>query len=801
MLMTQAILYNIIPSGPAASWGYAPDRLFFQRKALSSQDMPQATYISVILPLRLEWEPCYSCAFDVAPGDRVRVAFAGKEYVGAVDMIGIEPEAGLVSRGRIKPVIKVEDSLSPVFQEEIALWKAVAEYYMCTVGEVYKAAYPAVKIQSEETQARMDAQAKEKEEARLKDREEKARAKVFRLEERLSRKQEALGKARKDSAKERLEAEAAAISAELDRCRAEIDAAIQSIGRCQEKAEEAPESAIRSKDGAGTGQMEDRTINDGIVLSEAQGRAAGQIREGFREGKPVLLKGVTGSGKTEIYIRLATEALNSGKNVLYLVPEISLSRQLEYRIRKIFGDSLMVFHSGESTAKRRFTAYKVRFGNGWIVLGTRSALFLPLHDLGLVIVDEEHDPSYKQDSPAPRYNGRDTAIMLAGIHRCSILLGSATPSLESEHNCRTGKFALATLEARYHDGEDADIEIIDTIAERKKHGMRGSFSIKLIEHMQETLAAGGQVMLFRSRRSFSPAVQCTECGAIPRCPHCNVSLSLHKGAGNGRLVCHYCGYSTPYTGTCPQCGGEMRGLGAGTQKIEEEAAALFPQARIARLDSDTAQSAVYSKDTIRRFSRGEIDILVGTQMVTKGFDFPDLRLVAVMQADTLLSLQDFRADEKAAQLLEQFRGRCGRRGEKGLFVIQTSVPDHPVYRLLAEGKEQEGDSLLSERKLFGYPPYTRIINIIIKDTVEQRAERMGTKLAGLLESGCPPYMLSGPYSPAVDKVADSFIRIIRLNLRKDRMLAQTKRKIWSAVTAFEENEKYQNHLAIDVDPS
>lgn len=766
--------------------------------------MPQTTYISVILPLRLEWEPCYSCAFDVASGDRVRVDFAGKEYVGAVDRTGIEPEAGLVSQGKIKPVKKVEDSLSPVFPEEIALWKAVAEYYMCTIGEVYKAAYPAVKIQNEETQARMDAQAKEKEASRLKAKAGKVQARISRLEERLSRKQEALGNARKDAVKERLGAEAEAISAELERCRTEmkkcrteLEAAMRAAGlnTGHETGEE--ETAIQPPDRIGKA-----LIDDGIVLSEAQEQAARQTREGFRQGKPVLLKGVTGSGKTEIYIRLAAEALNSGKNVLYLVPEISLSRQLEYRIRKIFGDSLMVFHSGESVAKRRSTAYKVRFGNGWIVLGTRSALFLPLHDLGLVIVDEEHDPSNKQDSPAPRYNGRDTAIMLAGIHRCSILLGSATPSLESEHNCRMGKFALVTLGTRYHEGEDADIEIIDTIAERKKHGMRGSFSIKLIEHIQETLQGGGQVMLFRSRRSFSPAVQCTECGSIPKCPHCNVSLSLHKGgSGNGRLVCHYCGYSMPYTGICQQCGGEMRGLGAGTQKIEEEAAALFPQARIARLDSDTAQSAVYSKDTIRKFSRGEIDILVGTQMVTKGFDFPDLRLVAVMQADTLLSLQDFRADEKAAQLLEQFRGRCGRRGEKGLFVIQTSVPDHPVYRLLSEGNGQEDDELLSERKLFGYPPYTRIINIIIKDTVEQRAERMGTKLAGLLESGRPPYDLSGPYSPAVDKVADNFIRIIRLNLRKNRMLAQTKHQIYSTVTAFEENEKYQNHLAIDVDPS
>ena len=684
--------------------------------------MHEPVYISVILPLRLGWEPfyCYrpgSEGFEtgLVPGDRIRVRFAGKEYIGTVYRTDAVPT---VPAEKILEVISVEKSLCPATAEEIALWESVAEYYMCTIGEVYKTAYPALRKDGEE--------------------------------------------------------------------------------QVQESHEDIAEK-----------------IKGQVILSGHQEKAYGRIRESFAAGKPVLLQGVTGSGKTEIYIRLAAEVLGTGRNILYLVPEIALGRQLEDRLRKVFGDRLMVFHSGETPARRRKTAAKVRYGEGYVVLGTRSSLFLPHHGLGLVIVDEEHDSSYKQDSPAPRYNGRDTAIMLAGIHKCDIILGSATPSLESLHNCETGKFTPVILDVRYHESDDADIEIIDTIAERKKNGMKGSFSLKLISRIRDVLSGGGQVMLFRSRRSYSPAVQCAECGCIPKCPHCNVSLSYHKKNSlqatqehlpdtpeteGGRLVCHYCGFSMPYRGECPECGGKMRWLGAGTQRIEEEAAALFPGARTARLDSDTAQSAVYGKDTIRKFSRGEIDILIGTQMVTKGFDFPNLRLVAVLQADTLLSVQDFRADEKAAQLLEQFRGRCGRRGDKGLFVIQTSTPEHPVYRIIAGDSRMSGLSLLKERKEFGYPPYTRVINICLKDTNELREERLGTKLAGLLESGNPPYMLTGPYSPAIDKVADNHIRIIRLNLRKDRFLTSVKRQLMQRITEFERDEKYDGHIIIDVDP-
>lgn len=802
-------------------------------------------------------------------GDRVRVAFAGngkgREYIGIVSGTDIEPE---IAEDRIKDIVGIEQGLVRISEQEIALWRTVADYYMCSIGEVYKAAYPAQKIQGEEVQARMEARAqkkteqeeakrkreeekREREKAREEEKIQKKRERLEKTEERLSKTKEKLSKAQKDSVRDRLTAEIH----ELEKAAAEIAESLKmltgnaSAGNTEAENTEATAGSIpvgtsypdiqvmtgRKSTDNGIEPMADDIqmtsavgvdykglISDGIVLSDAQNAAYISIKEAFRKRQPVLLKGVTGAGKTEIYIKLATDCLNAGKNVLYLVPEIALSRQLEYRLEKIFRTRLMTFHSGESIAQRRETASAVRQGQGTVLLGTRSALFLPHHDLGLIIVDEEHDSSYKQDSPAPRYNGRDTAVMLAGIHGCSILLGSATPSLESMHNCDTGKYALVTLDVRYHASEDADIEIIDTIAERKKRGMKGSFSIKLIEHINETLSKGGQVMLFRARRSFSPAMQCTSCGHIPKCPHCNASLSWHKSrrsgqeasgtaenadmmpdgaTAGGRLVCHLCGYSRPFSEKCPECGGELRGLGAGTQKVEEEAAALFPGARIARLDSDTARSASYGKETIRAFGRGEIDILIGTQMVTKGFDFPNLSLVAVLQADTLMSVQDFRADEKAAQLLEQFMGRCGRRGAKGLFVVQTSMPDHPVYSIIRGRMTGSEGSLLNERKEFGFPPYTRLINIVIRDTDEMRAARMGTKLAGLLESGTPPYTVTGPYIPAVDKVADNHIRIIRLGLRKDRQLAAVKRQLMKMLSEFMQKEKYEAHIVIDVDPS
>ena len=682
--------------------------------------MADSTYIQVILPLRLEWEPCYRVpeGTTVRIGDRVRVLFARKEYV-------------------ILPILAAEEGLPKVLPDEIKFWRAVSDYYLCSIGEVYKAAYPALKIDQEEVEARV----KERLEARL---------------ERLKGKAD---KARRDDTRERYKAEIEAVEALL---RGEKPAAVPTP----------------------------------VTLSPAQETAAASARKAFEDGKTVLLHGVTGSGKTEIYLKLTQEALEKGRNVLFLVPEIALSRQLEDRIAAVFPD-VQVFHSGVSAARRAQVASRIRKSGPYLVLGTRSALFLPHHNLGLIIVDEEHDTSYKQDAPAPRYNARESAIMLGVIQKANVVLGSATPSLESLYNAETGRFVKVDLKERFHAGEDAEIRLIDTVAERRKRGMTGSFSRKLIHEINDALADGGQVLVLRARRSYAPSVQCTECGKIPKCPHCHVPMSLHRGPD--RLVCHYCGHTEPYTGICPSCQGELQPLGAGTQKVEEELRALYPERRIARLDGDTPDTEEAA--IIRGFADGDIDILVGTQIITKGFDFDGLSLVAVLQADSLVGQQDFRADERAFQLLEQFRGRSGRRGKPGRIVIQTREPEHPVYTRLQGSDDAD---LLAERRLFGYPPYTRLVHVTLRDGNEKRLEFLSKELRNALlaafsEADTPPAVI-GPYAPAVDRIAGESIRQIRVTLARNKALTSLKKTLEKTLLSFGKERKYAAHLAVDVDP-
>ena len=739
--------------------------------------MCELIYISVILPLKLEWEPCYSlpegCGVtDVCVGSRVKVRFANRMYSGVVGAVGVEPET---DPSRIRIIEGVEYGLDRVLPEEMELWRRVADYYMCTVGEVFKAAYPVGKINLEEAHAAAVERAEQRRERLL----EAMRLKIGRIEDRLRRKQELIGSSR-EGTKTR-----ARYVEEAVKIRKELETAIEALVTAQ-----AEVPAIRTKDA--------EVALKEVSLSVPQQTAYDRIRQAFSHKKPVLLHGVTGSGKTEIYIKAASDALSKGGNVLYLVPEIALSRQLEDRLRRHFGGRLSVFHSAESAASRRNVAEAVRSDDGYIVLGTRSSLFLPHHDLKLVIVDEEHDGSYKQDSPAPRYNGRDTALMLSSIHGADVILGSATPSLEELYNCECGRHVLVGLKERYHGAETSDVEIIDTKAERRKRGMVGNFSRKLIVHIEKALSEGGQVMILRSRRSWAPALQCENCGGIPKCPHCNVSLSRHVSGGD-RMVCHYCGSVFLYSGRCVKCGGEMRPLGAGTQKIEEEAAALFPNARVARLDSDTAQNKTYEKKTIKAFADGEIDILVGTQMVTKGFDFGNLSLVAVIAADAFLGMQDFRADEKSLQIMEQFRGRSGRRGRKGMMVIQTSQPEHPVYkRIMAGDPIGFHNGLMLERKDFNFPPYTRMIEISVRGFREDSVHELASELAASVSVTAE---VTGPYAPAVDKVAEQFIRTVRVSLKKDRHLYEKKDAIRKTINDFEKAHGRECHVTVNVDPS
>ena len=737
-------------------------------------------YLKVILPLKLDWEPCYSVLPGTeggvpSVGTRVSVRFAGRKYVGVVSESDVTPDIELT---KIQRIIRVEDGISPVTEVEMRLWRFVSDYYLCPVGEVYKAAYPSLKNDGEMIRSR-----------------ERLRA-----EERLRRMNAALAAKR-----ERLEAA-------VERRRAMYEKAVrpETRGKYLEALTKA-ENELNALPLEIAAQDDSRSYTRLPLpsLSLAQQTCLEQIRGFFSKKFPVLLDGVTGSGKTEVYISLAANVLDSGGSILYMIPEIAVSKQLGNRLKEVFGNQLALFHSGMSASARSLAVEKVRMGN-CIVLGTRSSVFLPFMDLGLVIVDEEHDNSYKQETPAPRYSGRDTAMMLARFHGADLLLGTATPSLESLYNCRTGRLAKVMLRERYFGDDRTVVEIVNTAEERRKRGMKGSFSYKLIDRMKEALKGGGQILLLRSRKSYSPAVQCSRCGKIPRCPHCDVSLSWHRD--EGRLKCHYCGWNQPFNAVCPDCGGHLEPLGAGTQRVVEEVSMLFPDARVARIDGDMISGSAGEEAVIRDFSQGLIDILVGTQIVTKGFDFARLSLVAVLQADSLLGFQDFRADEKALQILEQFRGRVGRRGQRGLFLIQTATPEHPVYKYVASEQRSDdlAETILAERFAFGYPPFSRIIQITLRDSDEGSATSLAAALArairsefgisGLVRNQADQVSVLGPYAPAVDKVSNLYIRLIRVSMMKNQTLMDNKRRLASLVSDFGKENRCSAQLSLDVDP-
>ena len=741
-------------------------------------------YIQVIIPLRLDWEPFYKLpeGVDVAVGDRVRVNFAGRQYVAVVSVVDATPPPSM----KVYPVQAVESEALRIPETDLKLWRQIASYYMCTVGEVLRLAGPPLRAEEKDEQRLLRGRLNYERQMKVYE------GKRERLLKSISSREERLARGR-ESAKTKAET-IITLQQELDRFKADLAALTPP----------ALPPALTP---------EELTLD--IHLSALQQRAYDGIREGLKAGKPVLLHGVTGSGKTELYLTLAAEVLKQGGNVLYLVPEIALSRQLEDRIRASI-PFVQVYHSAETIGRKNAVTASLRKDIPYMVLGTRSALFLPHRGLRLIIVDEEHDTSYKQTTPAPCYHARETAVMLAKIHGAGIVLGSATPSLESLYNAEIGRYCKVTIDEPYYKGSAASVEIIDTVAETRKRGMVGTLSRKLIEAITETLAAGEQAVLLRSRRSYAPVLQCTACGHIPKCPSCNVSLSLHKNPDH--LVCHYCGRTFPFTGACPKCGGELQLLGAGTQRVEEELRELFPSARIARIDSDTGADP----EIIRSFAAGSIDILVGTQMISKGFDFAGVRLVAITQADNVLGVQDFRADEYAAALLTQFMGRCGRRGTPGRFIIQTREPEHPVFCHLERSREispraslgrddnggaslgrddNGGASLgrddkagaLQERQLFGYPPYTRLIHLTFREASAKKAWGLASELAKEL-----PVSAVGPYSPPGEHAPGEYLAQLRIALPRDKELIARKEAIYAAIRGFEARTRARVH--IDVDP-
>ncbi|MGB8358482.1 MAG: primosomal protein N' [Bacteroidales bacterium] len=535
-------------------------------------------------------------------------------------------------------------------------------------------------------------------------------------------------------------------------------------------------------------------------LTEVQNEAYTKILELFRSHEVVLLHGVTSSGKTEIYIHMIREQLARGRQVLYMLPEIALTTQIIERLQKHFGASIGVYHSHLTSAARQDVWRRVGNGSLGAVLGVRSSLFLPFRDLGLIIVDEEHDSSYKQYDPAPRYHARDAAMMLARIHSAVTLLGSATPSVESYYNATSGKYGLVELMTRYGDVKMPEMIIADTRTTGQKRKMTSHFTPRLLDAVGEALAKGEQVILFQNRRGFSPYLMCSDCGWVPRCTNCSVSYTYHKS--DGKMICHYCGKKEALPGVCPQCGSAaLITRGFGTEKIEEEIRLLFPSATVARMDQDTTRRRHAVTEILSDFAGGATDILIGTQMISKGLDFEKLTAVGILDADSMLWFPDFRAFERSFQLIEQVSGRAGRRTHRGKVIIQTADPSHIILRqVLKHDYKAMCRTQLEERSLFGYPPFIKIIRIVLKHRDPDELNISSARLAESLRGHLGSYVL-GPESPAVMKVQNWYIKTLLIKMGKDLSPSKVKEMIRKVMEAELKMPRHgMMRIYADVDP-
>lgn len=538
-------------------------------------------------------------------------------------------------------------------------------------------------------------------------------------------------------------------------------------------------------------------------LSPAQQAAEDSIQKQFNEKNVVLLHGVTSSGKTEIYIHLIKKALDEGKQVLYLLPEIALTVQMTRRLQNVFGSRLGIYHSKYSDAERVEIWKKQLSSEPYdVILGARSAVFLPFTRLGFVIVDEEHETSFKQQDPAPRYHARSTAIMLARMYEgAKVLLGTATPSMESYHNACTGKYGYVQLTTRYKDVAMPEIRVVDTKDLYHRKMMRGAFSPDLLEAMRTALRNKKQVLLFQNRRGFAPMVECKVCGWVPKCKNCDVSLTYHRSMN--LLTCHYCGYTYPVPKQCPNCEStELLGRGYGTEKIEDRVRELFPEARIARMDLDTTRSAGAYGRIIDDFSCGRTDILIGTQMITKGLDFSGVTVVGILNADTMLNYPDFRAYEQAFQMLSQVSGRAGRRDERGLVILQTKSADLPVIQQVVAGDFKTfARDLLEERSMFRYPPFYHLVYVYLRHRNEQLIDSAAIEMASRLRQAFADRVL-GPDKPAVARVKTESIRKIVIKLEQGINLPLARQCMAEARTQLLQDKRYAAMTVFfDVDPS
>ncbi len=565
-----------------------------------------------------------------------------------------------------------------------------------------------------------------------------------------------------------------------------------------------------------------------INLTEKQQEAFDEIHKGFEEEKPVLLHGVTASGKTEIYIKLIQEAIDKGKQVLYLLPEIALTEQIINRLKKYFGDRVGVYHSrydnnerveiwqqvlnfrGQQTTDNRqqLLTSEVQKPKAnslsskyQIIIGSRSAVFLPFTDLGLIIVDEEHDSSFKQIDPAPRYSARDLAALMSKMFHARLLLGSATPSFESYYNARQDKYHLVTLSERYGGVEMPEIIVDDLRVETRRKTMQANFGSTLVEAMNKTLEEKNQVILFQNRRGFSLRIECDHCNYIPQCINCDVSLIYHKN--QNILKCHYCGYTTSVPTECPSCRStDLKMHGFGTERIEDDLKVVFPEANSSRLDLDTTRTKNSYQHILEQFQNKETNILVGTQMVTKGLDFDSVKVVGILNADNMLTFPDFRAHERSFQLMEQVSGRAGRKGDKGKVIIQTYQPQHPVIlNVMSHDYVRFYEEQMPIRRQFNYPPYSRLVMVRLKDVDEQKLNKAADALAKIFRQVFRENLL-GPEYPVVSRVKNQYIKQMLIKIHKDLNSTKVKEFINKTIEDFKHNTEFKSvKIQIDVDPN
>ena len=751
------------------------------------------------MPLPLEGTFTYSVPQDledkIKVGMRVVVPCGQKKTYTAlcVEVTDKKPNIGVKN---IKCIYSVLDDMPMLLPQQLKLWQWMADYYMCPLGDIYKAALPAG-LKAEDgyrpkTETYVGLTEKFHDEMALNialdmvsryEKQQKALAGYLEL----SHWAEISGTAIPDDIKEITQTELCNVT----HCTTPTVKSLVKRGILE----------IYQKEVRRLNTDGEFTPQNAKLLNEAQQEAYNQVLMQFMKKNVVLLHGVTSSGKTEIYIHLILKALQDHKQVLFLLPEIALTVQIMERLQRVFGSRLGIYHSKYSDAERvEIWKKQVSACPYDIIIGARSAALLPFKNLGLVIIDEEHETSYKQQDPAPRYHARSAAIMLASMYGAKTLLGSATPCMETYTNAKNGKFGYVRLDKRYKDIALPKIEVVDVKDMTRRKMMKGPFSPRLLEAIQESLDNNKQVILFQNRRGFVPIVECQDCGWIPKCEHCDVSLTMHKNIN--LLTCHYCGYTYAIPKVCPKCGGiHLRGRGFGTEKIEDQIMELFPEAKVARMDLDTTRTKNAYARIIEDFAYGKTNVLIGTQMITKGLDFDRVQLVGILDADSMLNYPDFRAYEHSYMMLQQVSGRAGRKGKQGLVILQTKSADLPVIEQVAANDSKTFyEDLDEERRLFNYPPYTRLIYVYLKHQHDNMVESAALMLGSILRGWFGERIL-GPDKPAVARVKSMCIRKIMIKMENGIDQKKVREYLRMAQKQILQDKQYAAlQIFYDVDP-